>query len=90
MIRKSAHVVEYFLLSILVFRGFRGASRGWHISWSFSTVAVVVAYSALDEIHQTFVVSRGGSARDVLIDAGGCAAAQLILWLWYRYRQVEA
>jgi len=89
VIRKTAHVVEYFLLALLVFRGFRGSGRGWHFSWAFSTVAVVVAYSALDEVHQTFVPTRKGSVRDVLIDTMGCTAAQVVIWVWYYFRKVE-
>lgn len=86
VIRKIAHFVEYFVLSVLVFRGFRAEGRGWRFDWSFWTVALVVAYSALDEVHQRFVPSRTGSVKDVLIDATGATIAQGLVWLYFRFR----
>jgi hypothetical protein len=88
-IRKAAHLGEYFILSALVFRGMRGEARGWKLSWSMWTVALVVAYSALDEVHQAFVPSRTGSAVDVLIDALGAIAAQVLLCAYYRRKNAE-
>ena len=83
-IRKVAHFVEYFILSWLVFRGFRGSERGWRFLWSFWTVTLVVGYSALDEVHQSFVPSRTGSLYDVMIDSMGTVAAQVLLWAHHR------
>lgn len=86
-IRRFAHFGEYFVFSALVFRGFRGAGQGWSLAWSFWTVALVVGYSALDEVHQTFVPSRTGSVKDVLIDTAGSVTAQALIWLWFRRRK---
>ena len=55
-IRKLAHVVEYFMLSFLLFRAFRGGSKAsFHWRWSFFTLTGVALWAAGDEFHQFFV-----------------------------------
>ncbi len=61
---KGYHVLEYFVLVILLLRAFPTVARQW--LW-FATVL----YAATDEIHQLSVPARGGNATDVLIDATG-------------------
>ena len=85
VIRKVAHFVEYFILSVLVFRALRGAATGWRFAWSFWTLALVVGYAALDEVHQMFVPTRGASPYDVMIDSAGALTAQVFLLLLHRY-----
>ena len=81
--RKGAHVTEYAILALLLYRAIR---RSLHRSpdmwcrrcaaWAWGTAFL---YAASDEWHQSFVPSRGGSIHDVLIDACG-AAMGLLLW----------
>lgn len=78
VIRKCAHVAEYFLFGLLLVRGIRGPRRGWHMGWSLAALAAAVGWAALDELHQAFVPSRGPSMVDVLIDASGAIAAQIV------------
>ena len=77
-IRKCAHFTEYFILSLLIFRGIRAGEKGWHLRWAFVTVLIVFGYAALDEFHQSFVPGRQAAFTDVLIDASGGFAAQLV------------
>jgi VanZ family protein len=79
VIRKTAHFVEYFVFSLLVFRGIRGERSGWRLSWSLETVFLAAIYAALDEIHQAFESDRTSSMYDSLLDTVGAAAAQLLL-----------
>jgi len=81
-IRKLAHVSEFGLFSILVFRGVRAGRSGWRLNWALATLAIAVAYAALDEWHQSFVPLRGARARDVAIDATGALLAQTLVWLY--------
>ena len=83
-IRKLAHVSEFGLFSILVFRGLRAGQTGWRLKWALPTLAIAVAYAALDEWHQSFVPLRGARARDVAIDATGALLAQTLVWLYAR------
>ena len=60
-IRKAAHVIEYFLFSILLFRVIRGKNCGWQLRWAIMALAIAAGYSAFDEFHQSFVPSRTAS-----------------------------
>jgi len=44
-------------------------------------------YAASDEFHQTFVPSREGCVRDVMIDTSGALAGLFALWLFGRLRK---
>jgi len=79
-IRKTAHVSEYFVFSLLLFRAVRGAGRGWKLDWALLALAIATAYACSDEFHQIFVPGRGASVHDVLIDMAGASLAQVILW----------
>jgi VanZ family protein len=84
LIRKSAHVTEYFIFFLLLFRGIRGGRHGWHWAWAFAAWFIAAAYSALDEIHQSFVVSRTASPWDSLLDSTGAFIALLVVYFYYR------
>jgi len=90
-IRKSAHFTEYFVFSLLLFRGMRGENRGWQLRWAIYALVIAAGYSALDEFHQWFVPSRTASPWDSLLDTVGAASAQVVLglWAWFRYRKNE-
>jgi VanZ family protein len=85
LIRKCAHFVEYFILSLLVLRGIRAGRKESHLGWALVAVGIVGGYAALDEFHQSFVPGRGAAVADVLLDTAGGVAAQLVaalLMLW--------
>ena len=85
-IRKIAHFAEYFVFSFLLLRAIRGEHRGWQIRWAIAALAIAAGYSALDEFHQSIVPSRTASPWDSLLDTTGAATAQVLLWLWFRFR----
>jgi VanZ family protein len=85
LIRKAGHVIEYFILGLLLFWAFRGASlRVWQLSWTITAVVVVVFYALSDEFHQSFVGTRTASLFDAFIDSMGGILAQLVIALWCR------
>lgn len=59
--KKSAHVVEYFILFILFSRAF-GNKEGLSRSFVWSMI-----YAFSDEIHQLFIPGRTGKISDVMI-----------------------
>jgi VanZ family protein len=85
-IRKLAHVTEFGVFSITVFRGIRGGRFGWRFSWALATLAIAVAYAGLDEWHQSFVPLREARVRDVGIDAFGAVLAQALVWFYAKLR----
>jgi VanZ family protein len=89
IIRKSAHVTEYFIFSIFLLRAIRGKNREWTLRWAVWAVVIAAGYAALDEFHQSFVPSRTASPWDALIDTVGASAAQAVLWLWHSRRGVK-
>jgi VanZ family protein len=76
--RKSAHVAEYAILTILWLVNLQEtALKG---SNYFISPALVLGYAASDEWHQTFIIGRTGHAIDVAVDAIGMLA---IMLLWF-------
>ncbi len=81
-LRKLAHPVEYFVLGLLVYRGFRaGAGIGWLPLWAVGTLLIVTLVAVGDEWHQYHLATRRGTIGDVLLDVcgGGCAVLGLYL-----------
>ena len=94
-IRKSAHFIEYFILSLLLLRGIRGERRGMKLAWALVAICIVFCYASLDEFHQSFVPGRTPAFGDVLIDTSGGTAAQALaalvaLWGEARRQRLEA
>lgn len=90
--RKCAHLTEYAILALLVWRARRRLLWPDGGSWSWSTAGVAlwvaVLYAATDEYHQTFIPSREGCLRDVFIDSSGAVAGLVLLWILGRWRKV--
>jgi VanZ family protein len=82
LIRKCAHLMEYFVFSLLVLEAIRGGRGGWNRKWGITAIAIAAVYAATDETHQLFVASRGASVVDVLIDTTGATLAQLAIAWW--------
>jgi VanZ family protein len=80
IIRKGAHVFEYSVLSVLLFRAVQTPAQGWNLRWAATALFLAAVFAVSDEFHQTFVPSRGPSVWDVLLDTVAAAAVQLILW----------
>src|SRR6516225_8985520 len=87
LVRKGAHFAEYFVFGLLLYRGFRAShrdSRAWHWSWAIIAWLLAACYSALDEVHQIFVPSRGPSAWDSVLDSTAAFCALVFLFFLYR------
>jgi VanZ family protein len=90
LLRKLGHFVGYFTLSVLLFRSWRATfprlSTRWCLQWA--TVAWLSAslVAMLDEWHQTFLPSRTGTLRDLILDSSAAFAAQVALFVILRMR----
>ena len=89
--RKAAHVTEYALLGLLVWRALRKPTLAYPRPWRWSQAGIALLWAALyassDEIHQLFVPHREGRFHDVVIDTSGAALALLALWLLGKWRK---
>jgi hypothetical protein len=79
-VRKCAHVIEYAVLALLLWRALRNTPiLGAKMLLAFGAVMLGCAlFAASDEFHQTFVKSRTPSARDVLLDIAGAILGLLV------------
>ena len=82
LVRKTAHLTVYGTLGGLAYHSWRATlpGNGWgRLHWIAFAAAITVAAASLDEFHQSFVVSRGASAYDVLLDLTGALLVQLLI-----------
>jgi VanZ family protein len=80
IVRKCAHVIEYAVLSLLLWRALRSVPT---LQTKAMTIVGAVLlgcalFAASDEFHQTFVKSRTPSVRDVFLDVAGAGLGLLI------------
>lgn len=75
LLRKGAHLTEYAVLAALWFRAFaRGRGLGARTA-TWSALAIALGWAFVDELLQSWQLSRTGSPTDVAIDAAGAVGA---------------
>jgi len=83
MVRKSAHMTEYAVLAVLLWRAWRQPAKNDPRPWQWReaglALACCLAYAASDEVHQAFVPSREARVGDVMYDVTG-ATLGLLAW----------
>ncbi|KKU80885.1 hypothetical protein A2875_05120 [Candidatus Gottesmanbacteria bacterium RIFCSPHIGHO2_01_FULL_46_14] len=67
---KTLHVIEYGVLFILYCRAIKNKWIAFFLT---------IAYASTDEFHQTFVSTREGRVRDVIIDGIGATLSWIFL-----------
>ena len=91
-IRKAGHVVGYAILSILLFRAWRAtlpamSDAKWTPRWANIAILGTALVASLDEWHQSFIPTRTGAVRDVVLDTCAGIAAQVLIFLWWVWRR---
>ena len=79
VIKKSAHIIEFGILTILLYRGFRNYNVGKGNAAIFS-IFISLIYGVFDEFHQSFTPGREPRVRDVVFDTIGALLAIYSLW----------
>jgi VanZ family protein len=90
VVRKTAHVTEYAILSWLLARALLkpGTPYGqWHRKLVLIAWVIAALYSASDEIHQAFVPNREARTGDVALDSFGAALGLVALYYFGRWRK---
>lgn len=88
-LRKCGHVFGYGLLSILLFRAWRETfpridGAKWSARWAAIALFGTALVASLDEWHQSYIPTRTGTYRDVILDTCAGLAAQLAIFLYYQ------
>ena len=84
-IRKLAHMIEYYILAVLIYlflKEFYPIDKRLFIL----TMLLTALYAITDEIHQLYVPGRVGSIIDVLIDSFGALLGTLKCYSYKRKR----
>lgn len=74
LLKKTAHLIEYAILAILLYRGFINKGCKKNMAGVYSLL-LAVFYAITDEVHQAFTPGREPRMRDVVIDGAGIALA---------------
>jgi VanZ family protein len=86
-IRKAGHCVGYFVLSVLLFRAWRATfpravsrwTSRWSWRWASAAFLATATVASLDEWHQSYLPSRTGTYKDVLLDSSAALVAQIAI-----------
>lgn len=93
LVRKLAHLTEYAILALLLWRALRGPQENPSLPWNWKQASLVLLmialYAATDEFHQSFVPSRQASIVDVFIDITGGISGLLFVMTLARCRPVR-
>ena len=91
-LRKTGHVFGYGMLSWLLFRALRltalnSRDPNWSMVWALVALAGTAFVASMDEWHQSFLPSRTGTVRDVLLDTTAALVIQILVFLLFQVRK---
>lgn len=89
--RKCAHLAEYSVFALFLWRAFRQMDKAHPRPWNWRSAGVVLLivalYAASDEFHQRFVAGRTPAVHDVALDTLGGAVGLFAIWMVGRWRK---
>ena len=80
VIRKSAHIIEFFCLGVLVINVIKDY-KSINYKWLLLGLLFCMLYAISDEIHQLYVPGRSCEFKDMLIDTIGSGIGIIIYYL---------
>ena len=86
-LRKTGHVVGYGMLALLLLRGWRatlGAANEVLLRTALLAWIGTAFVAAMDEWHQSFIPSRTGAVRDVILDSVAGLTFLIVAYFWLR------
>ncbi|MFO7636767.1 MAG: VanZ family protein [Clostridia bacterium] len=88
ILRKTAHVFQFFVLYVLVYF-FLGGVQTNRKNLAIHSMLWCVATAVLDEGYQAFIPGRGPSLLDVAIDTAGATCAAGAVFLFERKKRCK-
>jgi VanZ family protein len=79
VIRKTGHLTEYAILTLLSFRAVREGRRGFVVPWALVALAITICVASTDEFLQSFTPTRTSSVWDVGLDTCGGIVALVVV-----------
>ncbi|NFA59990.1 VanZ family protein [Clostridium sp. FAM 1755] len=89
LIRKAAHMTEYFILFMLLYFAFKNT---FYKNIKIKASIITILYACTDEFHQIFIPGREGKIRDVFIDSIGVFVGLFLIYIFKfirKYRKKE-
>ncbi|EJP6470949.1 teicoplanin resistance protein VanZ [Clostridium sporogenes] len=89
LIRKAAHMTEYFILFMLLYFAFKNT---FYKNIKIKVSIITILYACTDEFHQIFIPGREGKIRDVFIDSIGVFVGLFLIYIFKfirKYRKKE-
>ncbi|MEK7452940.1 MAG: VanZ family protein [Patescibacteria group bacterium] len=82
ILRKFAHIFEYFILAVLVFNAWLKTFKRQIDFKKIAFYVFIIAsfYAISDEFHQSFVFGRHGDIKDVFMDSIGVLCGVIIFY----------
>ena len=78
LLRKLAHLTEYAVLALLWFKALGSVTAPTRRAAPWAALAICLVCAFADEMHQSTLPTRTGSARDFLIDAVGATTMLVV------------
>ncbi|MCS6884167.1 MAG: VanZ family protein [Acidobacteriota bacterium] len=72
-VRKTAHIIEYGVLAMLLFWCFAIGQKALRTSWFLYTLLICTLVAILDEYLQSRAIERTATLRDILLDVTSAA-----------------
>lgn len=84
VVRKLAHLTEYFLLGFLLINVWADGKKDIGVKYIVVAVLIACLYAGSDEYHQTLVAGRAGQIADVGIDTFGAFLGSLVYYMLFK------
>ena len=82
-IRKLAHPTVYAILAFFAARAFSGSlNKILQKRWFVVSLLTVFIVASLDELNQSFIASRTGNFRDILLDTAGGLVMLTVIYFY--------
>lgn len=92
-LRKTGHVIGYGILGLLLLRGWHATldrARPWLRRAAVLSWLGTLFVASMDEWHQSYIPSRTGTWRDVVLDSTAGFVFLLVAALWLRRSRRQA
>lgn len=85
IVRKIAHLTEYFILGFLLINVWADGKKDINYKYVIIAILIALLYAGSDEYHQTLIKGRSGEVKDVIIDTTGASLGAVSYYYMFKY-----